>query len=112
MAMKVRTNKFDTFGKRIEFIRMLCDMTQHEIAEAINVSVGTWQRFVYGKSEMRRDTIRQFIEVTGADRDWLEGYTNVLTIETGKMGSKKDRSRAIKKVSSAAKHRRLVVRRR
>lgn len=83
--MKIKTKKFNTFGKRVEFIRTLCDMTQHEIAEAIEVSVGTWQRFVYGKSEMRRDTIRLFLEVTGADRDWVEGYSDSLILDTGNL---------------------------
>ena len=111
--MKVKTSKFNTFGKRIEFVRMLCDMTQQEIAEAINVSVGTWQRFVYGKSDMRRDTIKSSIELPGADRDWLEGYSDVLTLETGKISRKKEgSSSAHKAVSSRSGHRRLVVRRR
>lgn len=78
--MKIQLQKFNTFGKRIEFVRTLCDLTQQQIAEALGVSVGTWQRFVYGKSEMRRDTVRLFLEVTGADRDWVEGYSESLTL--------------------------------
>ncbi len=99
--MNIPSDKFDSFGKRIEFIRCLCDMTQQQIAEAIGVSVGTWQRFVYGKSDMRRDTLKRFIEATGVDRDWIEGYTDTLTI-TVKGASSKSASRPSGRVAYLA----------
>jgi len=65
-------DKVDTLPQRLRYIRKrIAAMTQHEFAQALNVSQDSISRYEIGKTDLSTKQLARIAEVTGVSLDWL-----------------------------------------
>ena len=67
---------------RMVLARRHSGLTQHEMAESLEIGIATVQRYENGRTNVKRPTLLAWAAITGVSLDWLtSGFVHPLGLE-------------------------------